>query len=379
MSQDLYDLPEGWEWKRLGDVAHTTSGGTPSRGKSGYWNGDIPWIKSGELGDSLIVSNSEFITEEGLKNSSAKIFEKGSLLLALYGATAGKLGVLDFDAATNQAVCCISPRDDFLFRDYIKYFLFSKREKIIKDSFGGAQPNISQGYVRDIIFPLPPLAEQIRIVEKLDAVLSRIDTAIDELQQSLALVDAMFKSGTSSILSCNNNGNWLSIEEVFSISSGKNLTSKQLIDDGKYPVYGGNGITGHYNNFNLEGVNIVIGRVGALCGNVRLISEKIWLTDNAFYIKNLIDGVSKEYLAILLGFMELGKTANQAAQPVISYKSIKELDVFVPSIEQQHNIVFQINGLKEKTTQLKTELTAKIGMFNQLKASVLDGAFRGEV
>lgn len=111
MPQNLYKLPQGWEWKAIGEVASTTSGGTPARGESSFWNGDIPWIKSGELRDLQIRINSEFITESGLKKSSAKIFPAGSLLVALYGATAGKLGMLTYEAATNQAVCCITPVD----------------------------------------------------------------------------------------------------------------------------------------------------------------------------------------------------------------------------------------------------------------------------
>lgn len=148
MAQELYELPEGWEWKKLGDVAKTASGGTPTRSKKEYWNGDIPWVKSGELGDSRIIKNEEYITAEGLANSSAKLFPAESLLLALYGATAGKLGVLSYAAATNQAVCCIRPDIEVLERDFLRYYLLSKRKNIVEDSFGGAQPNISQTYVR---------------------------------------------------------------------------------------------------------------------------------------------------------------------------------------------------------------------------------------
>ncbi len=170
-----YDLPSGWVWCRLGDVFITSTGGTPSRRNSNYWKGNIPWLKSGELNDSFNINSSEeFITEEGLKNSSAKMFNKGSLVLALYGATAGKLGILGFDTTTNQAVCNF--RENFnISIKYLFYYLKSIREKIISECFGGAQPNISQGYVKKILFPLPPLFEQKRIVEKVDVLMGLCD------------------------------------------------------------------------------------------------------------------------------------------------------------------------------------------------------------
>ena len=103
----LNGLPENWEVKKLGDVCFTTSGGTPSRKNSSYYGGTIPWVKSGELDKGLILDTEEKITEEAIRNSSAKVFPKGTLLIALYGATIGKLAFLGIDAATNQAICGI--------------------------------------------------------------------------------------------------------------------------------------------------------------------------------------------------------------------------------------------------------------------------------
>ena len=131
-----YELPKAWVWCRLGDVFSTTSGGTPNRGILSYWKGQIPWLKSGELDDNLNINSSEeFISEEGLKNSSAKIFEKGTLVMALYGATAGKLGILGFDTTTNQAVCNFQ-KNTFVENMFLFYFLKSQREKIISECFG---------------------------------------------------------------------------------------------------------------------------------------------------------------------------------------------------------------------------------------------------
>ncbi|EQA4466743.1 restriction endonuclease subunit S [Campylobacter coli] len=165
-AKENYKLPQGWEWKSLGEIANTSSGGTPSRNKKEYWeNGNIKWLKSGELNDGYIDFIEENITEEAIKNSSAKIFQKGTLLIAMYGATAGKLGILNLDSTTNQAICAFLHKDKNIkfLEKFLFYFLFFLRDKIIKDSFGGAQPNINQTYIKNLQIPLPPIKEQEQI------------------------------------------------------------------------------------------------------------------------------------------------------------------------------------------------------------------------
>lgn len=159
-----------WEFIKLKDIASTSSGGTPNRSKKQFWdNGNIPWIKSGQLKDCIVTNAEEFISEEGLRSSSAKYFKKGTLLLAMYGATAGKLGFLGLDATTNQAICSIIPKSDNLDSKFLYYFLLSIRKEIISDSAGGAQPNIGQNYINELQIPLPPLETQKRIADILDA------------------------------------------------------------------------------------------------------------------------------------------------------------------------------------------------------------------
>ncbi|MBR9804205.1 hypothetical protein GYB59_22030, partial [bacterium] len=111
----------------LDQVADTTSGGTPSRSVLEYFGGDIPWVKSGDLTDSQITEVEESITEQGLNNSSAKIFPSGSVVIALYGATVGKTGILTFPAASNQAVCSVTPKNNQLRSDYLFWFLRYKQ------------------------------------------------------------------------------------------------------------------------------------------------------------------------------------------------------------------------------------------------------------
>lgn len=177
-------LPQGWTIKTLGEIAQTTSGGTPSRKKLDYWNGNIKWLKSGELNDNYINEVAETITQSGLENSSAKIFSKGTLLIALYGATIGKLGILNLETSTNQAVCAIMPNKE-LETKYLFHFLFSIRNKMIKDAFGGAQSNISQTYLKQIKIPLPPLEIQKQIVKLLEKHLQHADKTGEFIESAL--------------------------------------------------------------------------------------------------------------------------------------------------------------------------------------------------
>jgi type I restriction enzyme S subunit len=176
-----------WKSKYLDEIATTSSGGTPSRTVEKYWNGNIPWIKSGQLKDGYITDCDEFITEDGMKNSSASLVLPGTLLLALYGATAGKLAFTSIEATTNQAVCAISTNDKLVNNKYLFYFLLSRRAQILNDAAGGAQPNISQGYVRNIKVPLPPLHIQEQIADTLD----KADTLRKKDQELLQKYDKL--------------------------------------------------------------------------------------------------------------------------------------------------------------------------------------------
>ncbi len=186
---EIGEIPEEWEIKKIGDIAETSSGGTPSRDKKEYFIGSIPWIKSGELKDNTIYDTEEKITEKGLQNSSAKLFPKGTLLIALYGATVGKTGILGIDATTNQAVCAILSKKDLINQKFLQYFLISRRKQLISLSAGGAQPNISQEIIRVFKIPLPPLPEQRRIAE----VLGTVDSAIQKVGGAIERTERLKK------------------------------------------------------------------------------------------------------------------------------------------------------------------------------------------
>ena len=176
-------LPEGWVETNLQNVASWGSGGTPSRNHDEYYNGNIPWIKTGDLGPKIITNASEYITDAGVQNSSAKFFPKGSVAIAMYGATIGKTSILGIDATTNQACAVGTPLEGITSTLFLYYFLLNEKNAFIKKGKGGAQPNISQTVIKEHIIYLPPLAEQKIITEKLDTLLAQVDSTKARLEQ----------------------------------------------------------------------------------------------------------------------------------------------------------------------------------------------------
>ncbi len=180
-----------WPALKLMEVCTTTSGGTPKRDVADYYGGEIFWVKSGELAADLVMNTEETLTLDGVKNSSAKVMPPKTVLLAMYGATIGAVSMLGVSAATNQAICCITAGEKLL-PEFLVYYLKSIKHNLIKLAVGGAQPNINQDIVRNLIVPIPPASLQLMFLERATAIrqqivkaemsLSKIKTTIASLQ-----------------------------------------------------------------------------------------------------------------------------------------------------------------------------------------------------
>ena len=190
-----FEVPDNWAWTTLGNIGTWQAGGTPSRSNKSYYGGNIPWLKTGDLNDGLITNIPEKITEDAVANSSAKINPTGSVLIAMYGATIGKLGILTFPATTNQA-CCACIEYFAITQQYLFYFLLSHRDMFIAKGGGGAQPNISKEIIVNTAIPLPPLTEQERIVTEIE----RWFTLIDRIKQDESDLQIVIKQTKSKIL-----------------------------------------------------------------------------------------------------------------------------------------------------------------------------------
>lgn len=176
---------------KLCDIVKTSSGGTPKSTIAEYYEGgNIPWINSGELGNPFITSTKNFITKKGYDNSSAKLFPPQTVLLAMYGAAAGKVSLLEFEACTNQAICAIMPNKDILLPIYLKYKLNTMNDNLVRLSTGSARDNLSQDGIKALELRIPSLSTQ----QKIATVLSSFDKRIENLRAQNRVLEQTAKT-----------------------------------------------------------------------------------------------------------------------------------------------------------------------------------------
>ena len=179
---------KGWKQEKLGHIFQTSSGGTPSKNNIDYYEGgSIPWLRSGEVSQGFIYKTELFITEAGMNNSSAKIFPVDTVAIAMYGATVGQVGIIKVPMTTNQAVCGLFPNPDYS-PIFMMYFLKGMQPVYLKDAAGGAQPNISQGIIKNTYIPLIPLSLQQEFAAKIEA----IEAMKTKVRQSLKEAETLF-------------------------------------------------------------------------------------------------------------------------------------------------------------------------------------------
>ena len=161
-----FEIPNSWTWARMGQVGDWGAGSTPQRGNQDYYGGNILWLKTGELNNGIVYDTEEKITQRAFQDCSLRMNKIGDVLIAMYGATIGKLAIVGKELTTNQACCGCTPY--VVFNWYLFYFLMASRDTFIKKGEGGAQPNISRVKLVEHLIPLPPLREQKRIVQKIE-------------------------------------------------------------------------------------------------------------------------------------------------------------------------------------------------------------------
>jgi type I restriction enzyme S subunit len=201
-------LPEGWASTKLDNLGKWSTGGTPSRKVSSYFGGSIPWVKSGDLVDGSVTTTEETLSKEGLDNSPAKLLPAGTLSIALYGATIGKLGILGLDAATNQACANCQVDQRVALTWFLFYFLLYQRKALVEAGQGGAQPNLTNQIVRQWQIPIPTLPEQNRIVAEVEGLLARVNAARQRLAKVLAILKRFRQSVLAAACSGQLTANW---------------------------------------------------------------------------------------------------------------------------------------------------------------------------
>lgn len=408
-----YEVPENWVWVRLKSVASWGSGGTPSRKHEEYYNGDILWIKTGELNNGWIYDTEEKITDEGLKKSSAKLFPPYSVLIAMYGATIGKVAILGVPATTNQACACAVCNQSLLYM-YLFYYCISQKNVFIEKGKGGAQPNISQIILKQHPIPLPPFSEQQRIVERIEELFAKLDEAKERLQEiadSFAVRKAaiLHKAFTGELTKQWRRENGVSDEswEEKTIgeicSSLKYGTSKKSSDDGEVVVLRmGNLQNGEIDWSNLaytsdeEDIKKYLLKSGDVLFNRTNSPELVGKTSiyrgempaiyagyliKLDYEKNIVVG---DYLNYYLNSSKAKEYYMQVktdgvSQSNINAKKIGEFEIPLPTITEQHEIVRLIDDLLARERSVQQAAEQALASIDLMKKSILARAFRGEL
>ena len=408
-----YEVPENWVWVRLENVASWGSGGTPSRKHEEYYNGDILWIKTGELNNGWIYDTEEKITDEGLKKSSAKLFPPYSVLIAMYGATIGKVAILGVPATTNQACACAVCNQSLLYM-YLFYYCISQKNVFIEKGKGGAQPNISQIILKQHPIPLPPLSEQQRIVERIEELFAKLDEAKERLQKvadSFAVRKAaiLHKAFTGELTKQWRRENGVSDESWEEKNLG-DVCSK--ITDGTHnsPT---NSLTGEYmyvtaKNIKDTGIDlsnityvtkeihkeiysrcdVVYGDVlyikdGATAGiaTINTLKEEFSMLSSVALIRADLKLATNEFIKTYLNYRkkEILKNISGSAITRLPLSKIKNIAISLPTLPEQHEIVRLIDDLlaRERKAQQATEQA--LASIDLMKKSILARAFRGEL
>lgn len=408
-----YEVPENWVWVRLENVASWGSGGTPSRKHEEYYNGDILWIKTGELNNGWIYDTEEKITDEGLKKSSAKLFPTNSVLIAMYGATIGKVAILGVPATTNQACACAVCNQSLLYM-YLFYYCISQKNVFIEKGKGGAQPNISQIILKQHPIPLPPLSEQQRIVERIEELFAKLDEAKERLQEAadsftVRKAAILHKAFTGELTKQwrRENGvrdeSWeeKTIGEI--CSSLKYGTSKKSSDDGEVVVLRmGNLQNGEIDWSNLsytsdeEDIKKYLLKSGDVLFNRTNSPELVGKTSiyrgempaiyagyliKLDYEKNIVVG---DYLNYYLNSSKAKEYYMQVktdgvSQSNINAKKIGEFEIPLPTLPEQHEIVRFIDDLLARERAAQQAAEQALASIDLMKKSILARAFRGEL
>lgn len=366
-------MKEGWTYKKLGEVFRTYAGGTPSKSnKANYENGTIPWIRSGEVCRKYITESELYISEEGLRNSSAKYYPINTVLVAMYGATAAQCGILKFEATSNQAVCGILPQDDFSPEFVYAYFTYIK-DYLAAQAQGGAQPNISQEKIKKILFPCIQLSEQQHIVSRLDTAFAQIDALKANADKQLSEARQLLQAELTECIRPKEGWEKKTLGDIVKITHGKNQKEVQS-PDGSYPIYGSGGtIMGYATDFLCEANTTILGRKGSI-NNPQFITERFWNVDTAFGISPR-DNNNSKFIYYFITSIDWNKKNTGTTLPSLTQLVVSSVPISVPPVDVQSQIVSRLDSLSTRIKQLEDVQRKTMAECDALKQAMLREVF----
>ena len=369
-----FSIPEKWKWVQLKELGTTQTGTTPSTSKKNYYGNYIPFVKPGDIVDNKVTYRSDGLSNEGA--SVGRIAPNGSVLMVCIGGTIGKVCYIDRDVSFNQQINSITPDRDFACGWYVFFALASEYfyKQVRLQATGTATPIIKKSTWQNILLPLPPRAEQERIVARLNEILPLIEeygkahSALKNAEQALPdqlrasllqeaiqgkLVPQLEDEPAVEIageepeevpFAIPEKWKWVRIEDVFTLQAGKFIQASEIKEAGTFPCYGGNGLRGYVEKSNRKGRFPLIGRQGALCGNINMADGEFYATEHAVVVDCHEHG-DPDCVGYFLRAMNLNQYATATAQPGLAVKNINKLFFPLPPLAEQRRIVARLEEL----------------------------------
>lgn len=392
-------MKKGWTYKKLGEVFKTYAGGTPSKAnKANYINGTIPWLRSGEVCKKYITESELYISEEGLRNSSAKYYPINTVLIAMYGATAAQCGILKFEATSNQAVCGVLPQKDFLPEFVYSYFVYIK-DALAAQAQGGAQPNISQEKIKNVYFPCIPLSEQKLIVSRLDAAFSHIDELKANAEKQLSEARALFQKSLAKALEPKEDWKFYHLQDICTdVVDCPHTTPRKVDKPTIYPCIRTSELRGgqidwktmqyldeeEYKKRTTRIIpkenDIVYGREGTY-GDAALLPKGYCfsLGQRTMLLRPNVDLVYPEFLLNMListHVYEQAKAKNSGCGVGhVNVKDIKVFKIYISPLSEQQRIVERLDALSAHVRELEENQKKIISECDALKQALLRKVF----
>ena len=386
-------MKKGWETKTLGEIADVQSGGTPLVSNKAFWNGNLPWYSSGELNDLYTSPPERHVSLLGIESSNAKLFPEGSLLIGMYDTAALKMSILDRAGAFNQAIAGVRPNEriDLVF---VLHAINAIRESVLGQRRGVRQKNLSLGKIREIPIPVPPLAEQQRIVGLLDEAFEGLATAKANAEKNLQNARALFESHLQSVFTQRGKG-WVEklLGDVCETTQGvqipKNLHFKSPGENRRRYLY----ISDFDHDENLKYVDdifpkkrvtendLIVVNTGATAGKIFRGIDGV-LSNNLFKV-TLNQGIDADFLYYFVTsslFKEhQKKIVKGTANPHMGHENFKSTPVNIPPLDVQLETATKLDDLREETQRLARIYERKLAALAELKKSLLHQAFTGEL
>ena len=342
-------MKEGWEYKKIGELCEILDSQRRPVTKRDRKEGIYPYYGASGIQDFV----------------DSYIFDGRYLLVGEDGA---KWGSLDKSAYIVEGKCWVNNHahilqiNDIIIDRLLEYYLVF--EDLTMYITGAIVPKLTQKALVNIEIPVPPRSIQKQIVSELDLLSGVIEKKKAQLEELDKLAQSIFYDMFGNPVTNEKGWEIEKFEKVYKLKSGEGLSAKQFVE-GPYPVYGGNGISGYHNSFNLDGNYVIIGRVGVYCGNVRNVKGKFWLTDNAFQLFYDKERQIPVFVTHLLSILDLHQYANHAAQPVISNITLKDVDISFPPLSLQQEFAAKVEAIEAMKAKVRQSLKEAETLFNE--------------